>query len=87
MMSPVSPEFVRIIHEEKVRNLEREIEFMRIAKERQEAGGISAYGSSRTWYAQAAQWMKENIFSRAFAGRRASRQSEGFEEPCPGVPC
>ncbi len=87
MFSPVSPEFVHIIHQDKVRELEREIELARIAKEQRSLEAGSAVEQRQTWYAQTSQWIKEKLFSRVSASERPSSQPETIAEPCTGVPC
>ena len=87
MINPISPQFVYIIHKDKERELMRQIEAARTAKERRayEAGG--SLENKRTWYAQASQWMKEKFSNRASESKRAGSRPEMFEEPCPVVPC
>ncbi len=87
MFSPISPEFVHIIHQEKERELEHEIELARIARERRALEAGSVVEQQQTWYAQTSQWVKEKLFNRASASKRAISQPETIAEPCTGVPC
>ncbi len=77
MFSPVSPQFVYMIQKEKERDLEREIELARVARER----GTSE--QPQAWYAQAAQWVNTMFF------HRAPVQMQPVADPCncQGVPC
>lgn len=86
MMNPISPQFVYVIHKEKERELERQIELLRIAKEQRAAEVVGSLEPGRSWYDQAVQWMKGMLFNRASLSERASQQ-ETFEQPCPVVPC
>jgi hypothetical protein len=82
MMSPVSPQFVYLIHKENERELVRQIELERDARQRGALEEVGALDPIRAWYAQAAQWMKAKLFNRA-----PESQETIFQEPCPGVPC
>lgn len=67
MFSPVSPEFVYVIHKDKERELEARIEQARNARERRSAEASSGLEQKRSWVAQVSQWMKGRLSSRASA--------------------
>lgn len=75
MMNPISPEYVLLVHNEKVRELEQNIALDRFAKQQ---GGASRR-QSRT--ARATAWMRERVL------RRVTEPQVRVEEPCPTVPC
>lgn len=86
MINPISPQFVYLIHKDKEREMLRNIEQARIAKEvaalrRAEAEASASLGQSRAWYAQAFQSIKGKLF------QRAGSQPETLNEPCPTAPC
>ncbi len=82
MMYPVSPQFVYMIQKQKERELEREIELARIARER----GI--YEQRPSWFAQAAQRVNALLFHRTPARVLAGQPEVGVEPcSCEGVPC
>lgn len=91
MISPIGPQFVRVIHQEKERALQNKIDQLRAAKERAEAAGVVEL--RRPWYAAVSQWMKGKLDQRARAlnaasiSDAASISQETFEQPCPTVPC
>lgn len=72
MFSPVSPEFVYVIHKDKERELEYKIEQARIARERRSAEAGSSLEQKRSLLTQVSQWMKGKLFSRE-AASSASR--------------
>ena len=75
MINPITPEFVLLVHNEKVRELERGIALDRF--EKQKTGPTRR--QSRT--ARAAAWMRERVL------RRATEPQLRVDEPCPTVPC
>ncbi len=82
MMYPVSPQFVHMIQKQKERELEREIELARIARER------GSFDQRPSWFAQAAQWVSALIFRRAPAQALAGQPEAGVEPcNCQSVPC
>lgn len=88
MFQPVSPQTVYLIHKEKERELNRQIELLRIARE-QNAGekrltvGSGTFTVKNAWLAQAVQWLQVKFFHLA----PKTIQPNTREEPCPGVPC
>lgn len=87
MFNPISPEVIYVIHQDKIKALEREIELIRIAKEQRAAGIVVSLEHKPAWYARTYQWMKEKLYNRAPVSERASSQQKTFEEPCPVTPC
>lgn len=75
MFNPISPEVINVIHQDKIRELERQIELIRIAKEQR---GMEQTPSRIN---QAAAWMRERVL------RRAAEPQLKLEEPCPTTPC
>ena len=75
MINPITPEFVLMVHNEKVRELESSIALNRFAKQQ---SGLTPR-QSRT--ARAAAWMRERVL------RRATEPQLRVDEPCPTVPC
>ncbi len=82
MMNPISPQFVYMIQTQTERELEREIELARIARER------GSFEQQPSWFAQAAQRVNALLFHRAPA-RALAGQPATVAEPCncQGVPC
>ncbi len=84
MITPIDPRSLKIMHDEKIGKLEREIEMRRMVAERREAG--ISFESGPAWYARAAQWMQAKL---SF-GRHAASQPKPVEvvsQPCPSTPC
>jgi len=72
MFSLVSPEFVYMIHQEKVKELEREIALARVAREQRGAETSDPVQPGRAWYAQVSGWLKARTIRHTRLNKRAS---------------
>ncbi len=80
MINPISPQFVKVIHEDKVREIEREIEFSRAASERW------SYAEQPAWFERAVLWVKAKIYQIAPVAKHASRKGDLVKQPFPHYP-
>ncbi len=77
----LSPETVYTLYKEREKQLERELEWLRQAKE-----GAPNVILVQPWYSLAAQWLKARIFSRMPAKTYPAQQVH-LDEPCVRIPC
>ncbi len=80
MFNPISSEVTYVIHQDKIRELERQIELNRMVREGR-AYHESFAAPLMARLAQAGQWMQEKVL------RRAAAPQIRVDEPCPTVPC
>ena len=80
MFNPISSEVINVIHQDKIRELERQIELNRKVREgRAYHESIAAPLMERL--TPAGKWLQEKVL------RRAAAPQIMVEEPCPTVPC
>ena len=63
MLTPIDPKSLYVIHKDKERELERNIERMRAARERGPASN-SAFEQKQAWYLQVVQSLKARLAKR-----------------------
>jgi len=80
MFNPISAEVINVIHQDKIRELERQIELNRKVREGR-AYNESFAAPLIARLAPAGQWLQEKVL------RRAAAPQIRVEEPCPTVPC